>query len=107
MPVEYSYSEAKSKIDELISGKKSFVIVGLGGDLFEASKFAEKAIETRGLKCRVYTRNRSYAAGALSWTGAGLVSLVATAAHNAVTFNPDYEIGRAVVDNKLYIDYKK
>lgn len=105
--MEYSYNEAKEKMDELLTSKQSFVIIGLGGDLLEASKFTEKAIETRGLKCRVYTRNRAYAAGAISWTGAGLLSLAAIAAHNVVTFSPDYEIGRAIVDNKLYIDYKK
>lgn len=105
--MEYSYDEVKNNIDRLIKNKESFVVVGLGGELLEASKFVEKSIENRGLKCRVYTRNRAYAAGAMSWTGAGVLSLAAIAAHNLVTFSPDYEVGRAIVDNRLYVTYKR
>lgn len=104
--MEYTYDQIKSKLVELINNKKSFVVIGLGGQLLEASAHIEKVIESSGLSCRVYTRNRSIAAGAMAWTGAGLLSLVGIAAHNLATFNPDYEIGRAAVDNKIYVDYK-
>lgn len=105
--MEYSYADAKKEIATLINGKKSFVIVGLGGELMEASKFVEKEIESRGLKCRVYTRNRAVTAASLVWAVEGLVALGAIAIHNLATRNPDYEIGRAVVDQRLYVDYKK
>lgn len=105
--MEITYAQAREQIDGLIDQKKSFVIVGLGSELVDASAFVEKCIEEKGLRCRVYTRNRVLAAGAMSWTGAGVASLAGIAAHNLATFNPDYEIGRAVVDQRLHIDYKK
>lgn len=105
--MEYTYNELKSKIADLIQQKESFVAIGLGGQLFEASAYIEKEIESAGLSCRIYTRNRSVAAGSMVWTGAGLLSLVGIAAHTLLTINPDYEIGRASVDNKIYVDYKK
>jgi len=105
--MELTYSAAREKIDQLINEKRSFVVIGLGGELVEASAFIEKRIEEKGLSCRVYTRNRSLVAGAMSWTGAGLASLAGIAIHNLATFNPDYEIGRAVVDQRLYVDYRK
>lgn len=105
---EFTFDQAKANIDRLLKGKRSFEIVGLSGKLMEASQFVETAVEERGMTCRVYTRNRvAAAAGATLLAGEGILSLAAIAAHNLVTFNPDYEIGRAVVDNKLYVDYKK
>lgn len=105
--MEITYSTTRENINQLIDEKKSFVIVGLGGELVEASAFIEKRIEEKGLRCRVYTRNRALAAGAMSWTGAGVASLAGIAVRNLATLNPDYEIGRAVVDQRLYVDYKK
>ena len=59
------------------------------------------------MRCRIYTRNRAATATALAWTGPGLAALAGIAAHNLATYNPDYEIGRAVVDQKIYVTYKK
>lgn len=106
--MEIKYSDAKNKLDHLISNRKSFILIGIEiDDLMDASKLVELAVEAQGLKCRVYTRNRAYAAGALAWTGVGLLaSLGSIAIHNLATFNPDYEIGRCVVDNRLYVNYR-
>lgn len=106
--MEVKYSDAKNKLDHLIADRKSFILIGIDiDDLMNASKLVEIAIENQGLKCRVYTRNRAYAAGAMAWTGVGLISLGSIAAHNLATFNPDYEVGRCVIDNRLYVTYKK
>lgn len=106
--MKIKYSDAKNKLNQLISNRESFVLIGIDIDnLVNAAKFVELAIENQGLKCRIYTRNRAYAAGAMAWTGVGLLSLGSIAAHNLATFNPDYEIGRCIVDNRLYVTYKK
>lgn len=105
--MEYTYPELKNKLSKLIQNKDTFIVFNLGGQLLEATALIEKAIESAGLSCRIYTRNRSVAAGALAWTGAGLVSLAGIAVHNLATINPDYEIGRDIVNNKLYVEFKK
>lgn len=105
--MEYLYNEIKPQLEDLIKKKKSFVIIGLKGELLDVSAHIEQTIEAAGLTCRIYTRNRTWAAGAIAWTGAGILSLAAIAAHNVATFNPDYEIGRCAIDNKIYVDYKK
>lgn len=105
--VEYDYQEAKTKISSLIAGREAFVITGLSGSMLDASNFVENEIERQGMTCRVYTRNRAYAAGAMAWTGGGLLSLAGIAIHNIATFNPDYEVGRAITENCLYVTYKK
>lgn len=105
--MEYDYIEAKDQLNKLIANRKSFVITGLAGILIDATSLVEREVERQGMSCRVYTRNRAYAAGAMAWSGAGLLSLAAIAAHNIATMNPDYEIGRSIVDNKLHVDYKK
>jgi len=104
---EYSYSHIKQNINYLLSNRSSFVIVGVGGKILEATKMLENAIESRGMSCRVYTRNRSVAATAAVWSPFGILSLAGIAAHNLATYNPDYEIGKAVVDHKIYVEYKK
>ena len=105
--MEYTYDEVKQKLNELLDNKSSFNIIGLGRELLEVSHFIEKEIEKKGMQCRVYTRNRAATATALAWTGPGLAALAGIAAHNLATYNPDYEIGRAVVDQKIYVTYKK
>lgn len=105
--MEYTFSEAQAKIYDLLNSHESFTIVGLGGKMLEASKFIENAIESQGLKCRVFTRKRALAAGAMAWSPMGLYSLAAIAAHDLITFHPHYEIGRAIVDNKLYVECTK
>lgn len=105
--MEYTLMEVQSQLSNLIAQKCSFVITGLSGDMFDTSKLVESAVENQGLRCRVYTRNRVAAAGASILVGAGAVSFAGIAAHNLLTFNPDYEIGRDIVNNKVYVDYKK
>ncbi|WOG30125.1 hypothetical protein [Endozoicomonas sp. 8E] len=98
------------KLSELISKRESFKIVAVKDISFSVNKI-EGAIEKKGLKCRVYTENRSAAmAGMAIPTGvtqiAGLFSAVGIAAHNLATFNPDYEIAKNKLGGTITVKYK-
>ena len=110
--MKISYEEIESsETKELISNHKSFEIIGLSGRMGSAVSQIENIIENKGLSCRVYTYGRVASAGATLVGGitglAGLASTVGMAAHNLATYNPDYEIAKHLVDNKLSINYKK
>lgn len=105
--MEYTSDTLSINLDRLIKNKESFVVIAVGGMLLKTSQEIERVIESKGMTCRVYTRNRAIAAGSMAWTGVGFLSLVGIAAHNLATFSPDYEVGRAAVDNKIYVTYKK
>ncbi|ABM20444.1 conserved hypothetical protein [Marinobacter nauticus VT8] len=97
--------------NELIKKKESFEVTGCGGRLTEAATKVEQLIESQGLRCRIYTYGRVAAAGASFFGGItgvlGVASAVGMAAHNVATFNPDYEIAKHPIDNKLTVKYKK
>ena len=71
----------------------------------------ENTIESENLSCGIYTYGRAASVGATLIGGvarvAGLVSAIGISAHNIATFNPDYEIAKHLVDNKLTVSYKK
>ena len=87
-----TYTQAREKIYEPIDQKKYFATLDPGSELLDASDFLEKCFGQKGLRCRVYTRNRILAAGAMSFVDVGAVSMAGIAAHTLATFNPDYEI---------------
>jgi len=99
------------KLKELLTERRSFEVTGLSGRIGDGVKFVEKAIESKGLRCRIYTYGRITAAGASLFGGItgvlGLASAVGMAAHNVVTLNPDYEIAKHLVDNMLTVKYCK
>ncbi len=105
------YEEIKTKGLELVNERKSFTVTGLSGRMGSAVTGVENLIESEGLSCRVYTVGRSVAAGGSLFGGitglAGIASAIGIAAHNLATFNPDYEIGKHKIDNKLTVTYKK
>ncbi len=90
---------------------ESFEITGLSGRMGSAVSKIENIIENQSLSCRVYTYGRVASAGATLVGGitglAGLASVVGMAAHNIATYNPDYEIAKHLVDNKLSVKYQK
>ena len=111
-PYAISYDELNwSKITKMIQKNKSFEIIGLSGNLIDTVSTLENVIESENLSCRIYTYGRVASAGATLVGGvtglAGLASVVGMAAHNIATFNPDYEIAKHLVDNKLTVSYKK
>lgn len=102
-----------SEIGKMIDQRKSFVLNDIARtNMGEAIKSLEKSIESRGLRCRVYTKGRaaSMAAAAIPTPVTvlgGWASAIAIGAHNAVTWNPDYEIAKNLAMGTLTIDYKK
>lgn len=94
---------------ELIDHRASFEIhqvpiiemISICGDL-------EDYIESQNLKCRVYTEKRytGLLAGALN-KQYGVLGAIFIAAHNLITWNPDYEISRDLANNRINVKYKK
>ncbi len=103
----------EEKLKKLIKQKQSFQIVTVKNIGHTVNKI-EGAIEREGLKCRVYTENRSsllagfipnplYPLTFFAATGAA----TASALHNIATFNPDYEIGKNIIKSTINVTYKK
>jgi len=99
------------KVKELISQRKSFEVLGLSGRMDSAVSKVENLIESSGMSCRIYVYGRVAAAGASFFGGVtglvGIASAVGMAAHNLATYNPDYEVAKHKIDNKLSVKYKK
>lgn len=98
-----------NKVKSLIENHNSFEIVGLSGRMGSAVSKIEGLIESQGLSCRIYTYGRVAAAGGSLFGGItgvlGLASAIGMAAHNIATYNPDYEIAKHQIDNKLSVNY--
>lgn len=96
------------KLDNLISLNKSFQVVSVS-DISSVVSKIEARIEKRNLKCRVFTEYRSASLGAI-FTPVGILGIVPAlgiAAHNLVTFNPDYEIGKNKMACTVTVKYVK
>jgi hypothetical protein len=103
-----SFSELKAGGAKLLVDEyQSFEVFSLEGKQSDAIDILEKLIESRKLSCRVYTANRLAVAGGALFGGVtgifSLASVVAIAAHNLATLNPDYEIIKYMVDDKLTV----
>lgn len=104
---ELNYSELTGALlDELLKNRISFKLRAVS-DLSVAVRRVEMRIEELGMKCRVYTEYRAAAGGAALFTGVGLAAAAAIAAHNLVTWDPDYEIGKNKISNTLSVTCKK
>lgn len=94
---------------DLVSRKCSFSIKT--EDISDTVKQVETMIEACGYSCRVYTENRAAAMGLAATTGVGTLlgaaAAVGMAMHNLATFNPDFEIGKSLIDGKVNVTYKK
>ncbi len=109
----------EAQIEGLVKSKASFEIHGLRGNFMTGIKLVETKIESLGMTCRVKSDTKSVLAqgGALGVL-ASLASVpvtmtvigataVASAGHNLLTRNPDYEILKDYVNKKLRVTYKK
>lgn len=107
--MKIQYSEYQEKLNELIERKASFDVVDVGfGELFTVSRYIEKHLETKYLKCRVLTKNRIASALSVVFNkNYGVFSLAAIAVHNIFTWNPDYEIIRDMANHRVEVVYKK
>lgn len=104
----YTFNQLKESIDKIVASKENFNVIGLGGQITEAAAFIEKAIEQTGMTCRIYASGRLAGAAVGSiFLPIGIASAIGIAAHNIVTYDPDYEIAKHVIDNKLVVTYKK
>ncbi|MCF7521677.1 hypothetical protein L4G92_06400 [Neisseria sp. ZJ106] len=104
------YSEAdQNTYLTLIQEKQSFEIWGIDfSDMLEEVGTLEKLIEANRLTCRIYTKGRLVSAGLGFLTiGAGITALAGIAAHNLLTYNPDYEICRDIANNRILVEFKK
>lgn len=106
-------------IEGLLKSRASFEVVGLRGNFLAGIKLVETQIETLGMKCRVKSDTKSALAqggaiGALASLASIPVTLTvvtltaaASAGHNILTRDPDYEILKDYVNKKLKVIYKK
>ncbi len=106
------YEEMDSlEIRNLIKTHASFQIIGAGGRMNDTVSEIENMIEAESLSCRIYTYGRVGSAAASFLGGpAGVLGVLATVGmgiHNIATYNPDYEIAKHFVSNKLTVSYKK
>lgn len=111
MAESLQFEDLQKNINRLISDERSFSVIGLSGNkMTQAIEIIEGAIEGKGLSCRIYTSGRIAAVGGSFFGGvtgiAGVVSGIAIAAHNLATYNPDYEIAKDIVNNKLAVEFK-
>lgn len=106
--MEYTLDDARNNLSRLVADHETFVIYGLSGKILEATELVEKEIERQKKSCRIYTRNRIAGAVATSWVPVlSWANFIAIAAHNIATYNPDYEIGKDLAGNRVYVTYKK
>lgn len=84
--------DSQDNIIEAIREHENFEVVGCGsGNMSDAVKWMEKAIESNGLTCRIYTKERKAALTGLA----------------IPTYDPDYEIMKRPIDNALLVTYVK
>lgn len=106
--MKLTYDEMIETATQLIEDKADFEVYGLSGRMISAVDFLEKLIEGKQLTCRIYTIGRSASvAAAIVSAPLAIASAVAIGAHNLATYDPDYEIGKQVVNHKLEVTYKK
>lgn len=99
------------RVDDLVKGKNSFTICGAINTMTIA-QHVEMIVELNNFKCRVYTANRSAAmASVLIPTGLtqifGAGTAIGIGVHNLLTWNPDYEIVKDLLNNRVEVIYKK
>ncbi|MFU6378997.1 hypothetical protein ACM792_27785 [Metapseudomonas otitidis] len=109
----------EAMIERLLKSRKSFEVVGLRGNFMAGIKLVETKIEALGMKCRVKSDTKSALAqggaiGALASLAAAPITLTvlsltaaANAGHTLMTRNPDYEIRKDYVHQKLTVICKK
>lgn len=100
----------QSKLNSLINSKSDFLITEVS-NLGYAVKQLEKAIEGKGMSCRVYTKGRSAAIAAAAIPTpvtviGGWLSGIGIAAHNLATLNPDYEIAKNKISGEITVSYQ-
>lgn len=108
MEINQHYPYDKTEIISKISNRESFAIRNLSDRMTEVTAEVERLIEDQGLTCRVYAHNRAAVVAASTFVPfLGWANLAAIAVHNISTWNPDYEIGKDLIDKVLHVKFKK
>ncbi|WP_386694017.1 hypothetical protein [Lonepinella sp. MS14435] len=107
--ISIDYQNGFEQYPTLIAQRASFEVCFVElSDMLPLCAELESIIENRGLTCRVYTQNRiaSVLTGLVKskW---GILSLASIVAHNAFTYDPDYEIGRDLANGRVRVEFKK
>ncbi|MEX1221769.1 MAG: hypothetical protein WEA82_06610 [Idiomarina sp.] len=96
---------------KLLNEHDSFIIDDVPQLFFsETIETLEKHIDNLGMKSRVYSKARkTLMAGSFFGPTAlfGVASAAFMGAHNLVTYDPDYEIGKNRITGTLTVTYKK
>jgi len=99
--------ELQNPSDESIKNsivkKETFTVHATGGDLLEYCTRIESLLESANMSCRVRTKNRTAINTGALLTGVGVFGFLAQAAHNIATYNPDWEIIRNPLNNKIEV----
>ena len=101
------------KIKNMIDKRLSFIIEDIDRLKFSGVvKLVEKVIESKNLKCRVYTQGRAATVAAAAIPTpvtilGGYAAGIAIGVHNLATWDPDYEIAKNIPAGTLRINYKK
>ncbi|MEE6028748.1 hypothetical protein [Avibacterium paragallinarum] len=97
---------SNEKIKALVKCKLNFSIQT--DDISREALRVERIIEENNFSCRVYTENRLASVGLslLLPNIVGIATLAGIAAHNLLTLNPDYEIGKNILDSQINITYQ-
>ena len=104
----FIYDDVSHRLAELIDKRQSFVLRGLGSRMSKVIAELEGIIERDKMTCRVYSRNRGFVVAATSFVPVvSWINVAAIAAHNIVTYDPDYEIGKDLKDKRLHVTYKR
>ncbi|QOH71674.1 hypothetical protein IGB31_04495 [Pseudomonas putida] len=109
----------EAQIDSLVRSRASFEINGLRGNFMAGIKLVETKIESAGMTCRVKSDLKSSVVhggilgGVLGVVSApatlavGAITVAAGVGHTLATYNPDYEILKDYVNQRLRVIYKK
>ncbi|KIP79544.1 hypothetical protein SN11_02675 [Vibrio harveyi] len=100
----------EQSLNDLIRRHESFTLTNVK-NFNQTVKKVERLIEKQGLSCRIYTAGRSATMAAALASGPavifGLASAAAIATHKIATLNPDYEIAKYPLAEKLVVNFKK
>lgn len=103
------YTDAKdAELAKLIEQRESFRLVGCGRRMKAASVRMERLVESASLTCRVRTAGRVATVAAALWNlPVGIAAALGITAHNLATLDPDYEIVRDVVNNRIVVAWQR
>lgn len=97
-----------SFIKQKVGNKSSFILLGCSGKINDTIKDIERIIESKKMRCRIFTEGRAVAATAgILAGGSGTLGIIGIGIHRMATMNPDYEISRDIINNKITVEYKK